>query len=210
MRLNRILLLFFIIQLSLMANNKDLAVKVQNIYNDKGLTSASIKYDVSKDLLLAIANVETGLNPYTIGLVEANSKKREAVKRYLDLINVKYLNKKGFSEMSIMPMNYEDARKVYLILTHFNLKNFDLGYSQINIKNIQKLKIDGNRLFVDTEYVFGYSAKILTDCWVYNKQNIYKAIECYNKGVNKNKYTYNYTQKVIESYRKIKKITSRS
>lgn len=193
-----------------MANNKDLASKVYKIYNDKGLTTVSNKYDISKNLLLAIANVETGLNPFVIGLVEHNSKKREAIKRYLNLINVSYLNKKGSSNMSIMPTNYEDARKVYLILTHFNLRNFDIGYSQINIKNIEKLKIDGNRLFIDTEYVFGYSAKILTDCWVFNKQNIYKAIECYNKGTDRSKYTYNYTQKVIDSYRKIKKITGRS
>lgn len=204
-----IVISFFLLQLSLMATNKDLATKVQKIYNDKGLTTISEKFDVSKDLLLAIANVETELNPFVIGLVEDNSKKREAVKRYLDLINVKYVNKLGSSAMSIIPLNYEEARKAYLILTHFNLRNFDIGYSQINIKNIEKLKIDGNRLFVDTEYVFGYSAKILTDCWMFNKQNIYKAIECYNKGVNKNKYTYNYTLKVIESYRQIKKITGR-
>lgn len=204
-----IVISFFLLQLSLMATNKDLATKVQKIYNDKGLTTISERFDVSKDLLLAIANVETELNPFVIGLVEDNSKKREAVKRYLDLINVKYVNKLGSSAMSIIPLNYEEARKAYLILTHFNLRNFDIGYSQINIKNIEKLKIDGNRLFVDTEYVFGYSAKILTDCWMYNKQNIYKAIECYNKGVNKNKYTYNYTLKVIESYRQIKKITGR-
>lgn len=206
----KILISFFIVQLTLMANNKDLASKVYKIYNDKGLTTVSNKYDISKNLLLAIANVETGLNPFVIGLVEHNSKKREAIKRYLNLINVSYLNKKGSSNMSIMPTNYEDARKVYLILTHFNLRNFDIGYSQINIKNIEKLKIDGNRLFIDTEYVFGYSAKILTDCWVFNKQNIYKAIECYNKGTDRSKYTYNYTQKVIDSYRKIKKITGRS
>lgn len=198
--------LFAIFSSSLYANNKVYADKLNKIYNDKGLSKVSNKYDVSKLLLLAIADVESGFNPYAIGLVEKNLKKLEAVKTYLKLIGVKYVNKQGTSAMSISPRNYQEARKVYLILTHFNLRNFDVGYSQINIKNIEKMKIDANRLFVDTEYVFGYSAKILTDCWSYNNQNIYKAIECYNKGVNRKNYSYNYTQKVIASYKKIKKI----
>lgn len=197
-------------QASLFANSGRLTYSIlKPLYDDRGLTLASNKYDVSKLLLLAIADVESSLNPFTIGLVENNKNKMAAVKKYLDLIQVKYINKKGSSFMSVIPTSYEDARKVYLILTHFGLRNFDLGYSQINIKNIEKFNIDGNRLFVDTEYVFGYSAKILTSCWKHNKQNIYKGIECYNKGTNKSKYDYKYTQKVINSYKKIKRILAK-
>lgn len=205
MRIKQIISLLFL-STSLFGNNVVFNQKLQQIYNDTGLKKVSIKYDVSKYLLLAIADVETGLNPFRIGLVEGNINKIEAVKKYLNLINVKYIHKKGTTGMSISPTTYEDARKVYLILTHFNLSNFDLGYSQINIKNIKKLNIDANRLFIDTEYVFNYSAKILTDCWQYNNKNIYKAIECYNKGVDRTNYTYNYTQKVVTSYKKIKEI----
>lgn len=207
--MQKILISLIMISVSLLANNNIYYQKLHQIYNDRGLKNISNRYDVSKYLLLAIADVESGLNPFAIGLVENNQNKLEAVKKYLTLINVKFIHKKGTSGMSIQASNYEDARKVYLILTHFNLRNFDVGYSQINIKNIEKLNIDANRLFIDTEYVFNYSAKILTDCWKYNHQNVYKAIECYNKGVNRRNYSYNYTQKVIASYKKIKKIMER-
>lgn len=193
---------------SLLANkiNYD---KLIEIYYDKGLSKISNEYDVSKYLLLAIANVESGLNPFVLGIFTKDRKKMALVKKYLDLSNIKYINKKDSPNMSIFPKNYTEARMSYIILKHFDLKNFDIGYSQINIKNIESMNINPNRLFTDTEYVFKYSAKILTQCFNYNKQNIYKAIECYNKGINNSKYDYRYTQKVIDSYKEIKYILNK-
>ncbi|KAB7891297.1 transglycosylase SLT domain-containing protein [Poseidonibacter ostreae] len=200
MRVNLIISLLLISTSFVFAFDK---AKSRELANDSGLIHASKKYEVSKYLLLAIANVESSLNPYAIGVTEKNSYKMTKTVSYLKKLRIKYKLKK--SALSIYPKTLSQALKAHKVLTFFKVRNYGIGYSQLSRANISKLKLDVRKLFTSTKYSFKYSSRILNDCFRHNKKKLYSAMECYYKGTNSRKYTFSYAKKVAKSYRKIKK-----
>lgn len=178
--------------------------QVKLLDRDEGLNAISKEYEISKYLLMAFASVESSLNPYAIGISEKNKSKMKSVVRYLKMLRINYKQKS--SNLSIYPSNYQDAKKALIVIKHFDLRNYGVGYTQISRVNIKKLKVDAHRLFENSKYSFKYSAKIITDCWKTNKRKLHAGLECYYKGTNSEKYNYSYSSKVVKHYNKIKKI----
>ena len=168
------------------------------------LSRSSNKYDISSTLLLAIILVESNMNKNAIGAMPKFNYQIKMLKKYLNMLGCKYKTRNNEKYWSIYPKCKEEAKKIILVLENFNI-GYDLGLTQINVYNIKKRNLNKEKLLEDEIYSIDIGAKILKECIRYNKYNVHDSIECYNKGTNKRKYTYNYSKKVLKKYEQLKR-----
>lgn len=165
----------------------------------------SIKTDVEKKLLLALAKTETGFNKYSIGIVANNPK---MLKAFFDLNEVTFFQGKGKRSnlFSLTINDKEKAEEVFYKFKYFikkypyAVKTYDLGLMQINISNIKGNEEEEKKYLFDIKANSMYAANILQQCFGKFK-NVKFAIECYNKGTNKNKFgNFEYFSRVVDNY----------
>lgn len=168
------------------------------------LTNSSNKYNISSTLLLAIISIESNINKNAIGAMPKSNHQIKILKKYLNLLGCKYKTRNRTKYWSIYPKNKKEAKKIIHVLEKYNI-GYDLGLTQINVYNIKKRKLNKEKLLEDEAYSIDIGAKILKECIEYNKYNVHDSIECYNKGTDKRKYTYNYSKKVLKKYEQLKR-----
>lgn len=170
---------------------------------DKAFINMSNKYNIDKNMLIAIALTESSLNKYSIGAMPKNKLQVQALHKYLHFIKVKYKYKKN--HFRIFAQSYAQAEKVVLVLEYYKI-NYDLGLTQINSSNIKKRHLDRERILKDELYAFEIGATILKECIKYNKGRVHDSLECYNKGTDRRKYNRSYSSKVLKNYKRVNKV----
>ena len=186
-----------------------LLLSICNIANASGslkkaLDISSEKYDISSTLLLAIVLVESSMNKNAIGAMPKSTYQKKMLKKYLEVLGCKYKTRAREKYWSIYPKCKEEAKKIIIVLENFNI-GYDLGLTQINVYNIKKRKLNKDKLLEDEIYSIDIGAKILKECIKYNKYDVHNSIECYNKGTNRKRYTYNYSKRVLRKYEELKR-----
>ena len=170
----------------------------------KALDISSEKYDISSTLLLAIVLVESNMNKSAIGAMPKSAYQKKMLKKYLEVLGYKYKTRLSEKYWSIYPKCKEEAKKTIIVLENFNI-GYDLGLTQINVYNIKKRKLNKIKLLEDETYSIDIGAKILKECIEYNKYDVHNSIECYNKGTNRKRYTYDYSKRVLRKYEELKR-----
>lgn len=163
------------------------------------------KTEVEKRLLLALAKTETGFNKYSIGIVANNP---SMLRSFFELNNVNFLQGKGKRNrmFSLIINDKEKAEEIFYKFKYFvkkypyAIKTYDLGLMQINISNIKGNEEEEKKYLFDIKKNSMYAANILQQCFGKFK-NVKYAVECYNKGTNRNKFgNFEYFNKVVDNY----------
>jgi len=201
--IKKVIVLFFITLLALPYSTANAKSDLKT-----ALSKSSNKYDISSTLLLAIILVESSMNKNAIGAMPKTNHQIKMLKNYLNMLGCKYRTRNNQKYWSIYPKCKEEAKKIILILENFNI-GYDLGLTQINVCNIKKRNLNKDKLLEDETYSIDIGAKILKECIRYNKYNVHDSIECYNKGTDRRKYTYNYSKKVLKKYEQLKREKSK-
>jgi len=160
---------------------------------------ASSKYNIEKNLLLAIVINESNCNKNAIGAMPTTKKQKKQLHKYLKIIECQYSTSKNENLFSIHPKTLAKAQKVLLVLSYFKI-GYDVGLTQINIWNIKKRNLNQDKLLYSEQYAINIGAKILSECIKYNNGDTHDSIECYNKGTNKKRYNRSYSKKILATY----------
>lgn len=182
------------------ANSKVLDIEIKS-----NLAYASSQTDVEKKLLVALAKTETSFNKYSIGIVANNP---EMLRDFFKLNNVSFSQGKGERKkyFSLSINDKEKAEEYFYKFKYFvkkypsAVKTYDLGLMQINISNIKGGEETEKMYLFNTKINSLYGAAILQQCFGKFK-NVKYAIECYNKGTDKNKFgKFEYFNRVVTNY----------
>lgn len=153
------------------------------------LNRAEGLFGIDERLLIAIAKVESGFNPYAIGAGFGKSRwkfmkvlkqlKKEGIK-----CEGKVLNgiKGRFYHVSIKPRTKKEFLKALRIVKNYS-HTYDIGLMQINSQHLKALRMAGIReidLANPCQSVY-VGAWILRQC-VDRFGISWKAVDCYNKG----------------------------
>ena len=160
---------------------------------------ASKRHNVNKRILASIAYQESDFNMKVVGVTLDKKRNSEILKKCLSVIDCK----STFSthRATIYPKNNEQARLLLLSLDRLHL-DYDVGLMQINKYNIKKRHLQPIRLLSDIFYNIDIGAKIYKEC-ANHFNNIEDSFECYNKGYDRRKFNYRYSDAIINKYRKL-------
>ena len=160
---------------------------------------ASKKHNVDIRILASIAYQESDFNTKVVGVTLKNKYISTLLKKCLIIIDCKYSFKRG--RAIIYPNSNKEAKLLFLSLNRLDL-DYDVGLMQINKYNIKKRHLEPIRLLSDVFYNIDAGAKIYGECANYFK-DIEDSFECYNKGYNRRRFNYKYSNAVIGKYRKL-------
>jgi len=136
------------------------------------LTACS--FNISNDLMLPLIHLESGYNPYAIGVVNGSIKQPVSFLEFVDSIN-----------------NLDSQNK-----------NYSVGLGQINIKNLNRFNISVIEA-IDPCTNIKLSSVILKDCYI-KYGDIGKALSCYYSGNEKtgfkNDFKNSYIERFLNSY----------
>lgn len=181
-----------------------------NIYANNILNHidyAAKRADIEPKLLRAISKTESNFNKFAIGIVLYKNKLEIFKNTFLEKNKVKYMDSKRF-----VSLNIKSKKEAYFTLKNLQeymysnkniVKTYDLGLMQININNI-KNKEKEFKYYLNTKLNTLFGALVLKQCYNYFNKNVKYAIECYNKGTNKNKFKkFSYYKKVKSNFLKM-------
>ena len=160
---------------------------------------ASKRHNVNKKILASIAYQESDFNMKVVGVTLKDSYNSKILKRCLSVINCK--SSFGAHRATIYPKSNEQAKLLLLSLNRLHL-DYDVGLMQINKYNIEKRHLQPIRLLSDVFYNIDIGARIYKECS--NRfSNIEDSFECYNKGYDRRKFNYRYSDAIINKYKKL-------
>lgn len=172
----------------------------KHIVSETDFIFADERYNIDYRLLYSLAKVESGCNKYAIG---AYTKKRVLAQRAVALMKKTGIKFKHHHEtyIAVYPKDEKEFHTALAIIKKNRLK-YDVGIMQISSGNIENnnWKIDD---LLSTEYNISTGASILRECFDRSK-DVYKALECYNKGFKKT-YSWSHSNKVVSLYKKMYK-----
>ena len=135
--------------------------------------------EIHVDTILSIAQHESGLNPYAIGINGNSSLSRQPTNKREAIETAKWLNANGY--------------------------NFDAGLGQINVKNLKWLGMNIPDLFDPCKNLQA-SAKVITNCYKkalvkYEKGQpaLQAALSCYNSGNFSTGFSNGYVAKIVKN-----------
>lgn len=159
-------------------------------------------YNIDYKISYTIAKIESGFNPYAIGVLTDKHRGKKILKAIVKK-NVRFTfdSFKDKLHISIKPNSYKEALDILKNLKELKIKNYDLGLMQINRQNIKSFA-EEKALLKSPKYNINKGIKILRDCYDKTGRNPIKALECYNKGFDFKKYKYDYVKKFFVAYKK--------
>ena len=176
---------------------------VFGLSNNRIFEIVSEKYQIDKNLLIAFAELESKSNNSTIAYnVDCKNAKRDM--EYFNMIGIKAKKlkyKDGYRIILLTSSRNESMVACYHVK---NYKNVDYGIMQINSENLKRHRIKPLVMMLYPKKNIEFAAKVIRTCYSKFKGVDKDWIECYNKGTNKKKFTYNYYGKFKKTYMKIK------
>jgi len=161
------------------------------------------KYKLSSDLIYDLMKHESNHTPNVISIFGYPHDKhvKNNIKDACSFFK-KHLLEKNISckknWIHLFPETYNELAAIEYYFKKEDSLNYDVGLMQINKANIKSLNLSLSSLLIDYKLNIDTGIKILGQCYRAMNNNTKKAVECYNKGTNENKFgKYNYYAAVV-------------
>ena len=174
----------------------------QEAINDWVLTR-SADQAIQPKITQTIIQIESGGNKYAIGIVSPNAGEiAKVINR--DKVDVR-LN--GSNLLALFPKDRASAEELFDALNEnkaaWGIKAIDYGLMQINDKTIDGYGLVPKDIYLNPFYNIAVGIDVLRGCYNYFGKNQFDMIECYNKGMNKDRLqSYDYYDRFIAEFRR--------
>jgi len=172
-----------------------------SLFADTIFDKASQKYNINKKILASIAMHESKFEPSIVGVnIGSNKKKIEILAKYLKAIGCKHSIYRHRAHIYLK--DDTNAKIVFFVLNRLKM-DYDVGIMQINKYNIDAMHLDPIELINNVYYNIDIGAKVYDTCRNVYGNNLELVFECYNKGFDRKKYNYKYSNNIITNYKKL-------
>lgn len=166
----------------------------------------SQSFGIDPKIVKTIIAIESKNNPYALGVI--SNKPKTIILALSGNENIEIKNNENSTLVSLLPKDAKTASDLFEILqiykAQWDIKTIDYGLMQINHETILSYDLQPKEIYLNTHYNIAIGIDVLKTCFNRFKDNQFNTIECYNKGMNKDKLdqSNDYYEKFIKEYKR--------